>query len=160
MKLKDLAPVEDDSHVTGFALDHRKVVRGNVFGAFRGAAFNGEDFIDGAVKHGAIAVVAAIRPETRMTLVETPTNYLQPVPGDLRELPPPISAQARQAHLALLKLLEDDDSQAMVVWQHERSVFRDSLPSLIFNRLNAAMDRCDFESALNLLKEGIHHAHA
>jgi len=82
------------------------------------------------------------------------------VPGDLRELPPPISAQARQAHLALLKLLEDDDSQAMVVWQHERSVFRDSLPSLIFNRLNAAMDRCDFESALNLLKEGIRHAHA
>ncbi len=59
MKLKDLAPVEDDSQVTGFALDHRKVVRGNVFGAFRGAAFNGEDFIDGAVKHGAIAVVAA-----------------------------------------------------------------------------------------------------
>ena len=64
MKLKDLAPVEDDSQVTGFALDHRKVVRGNVFGAFRGAAFNGEDFIDGAVRHGAVAVVA--RAEARV----------------------------------------------------------------------------------------------
>ena len=61
MKLKDLAPVEGDSTVTGFALDHRKVVRGNVFGAFRGEKFNGEDFIDGAISHGAVAVVA--RPE-------------------------------------------------------------------------------------------------
>jgi UDP-N-acetylmuramoyl-L-alanyl-D-glutamate--2,6-diaminopimelate ligase len=58
VKLKDLAPVEDDLNVTGFAIDHRKVVKGNVFGAFRGAAFNGEDFIDGAVAHGAVAVVA------------------------------------------------------------------------------------------------------
>ncbi|MEP7316063.1 MAG: UDP-N-acetylmuramoyl-L-alanyl-D-glutamate--2,6-diaminopimelate ligase [Sphingomicrobium sp.] len=58
MKLKDLAQVEDDSNVTGFAIDHRKVVSGNVFGAFRGERFNGEDFIDDAVAHGAIAVVA------------------------------------------------------------------------------------------------------
>ena len=64
MKLNDLAPVEDDSNVTGFALDHRKVVRGNVFGAFRGEKFNGEDFVDGAVKHGAVAVVAL--PEARI----------------------------------------------------------------------------------------------
>ena len=34
-----------DSEVTGFAIDHRKVARGSVFGAFRGAVFNGEDFI-------------------------------------------------------------------------------------------------------------------
>ena len=64
MKLNDLAPVEDDSDVTGFALDHRKVVRGNVFGAFRGERFNGEDFVEGAVRHGAIAVVA--RPEAHI----------------------------------------------------------------------------------------------
>ena len=64
MKLNDLAPVEDDSTVTGFALDHRKVVRGNVFGAFRGEKFNGEDFIDGAVRNGAIAVVAC--PEVKV----------------------------------------------------------------------------------------------
>jgi len=50
--------------VTGFAIDHRKVMKGNVFGAFRGAAFNGEDFIPAAVEHGAIAVVA--RPDAKV----------------------------------------------------------------------------------------------
>jgi len=58
VKLNDLAAVEDDSNVTGFALDHRKVVRGNIFGAFRGERFNGEDFVEGAVTNGAVAVVA------------------------------------------------------------------------------------------------------
>ena len=61
MKLSDLADVENDSEVTGFAIDHRKVTRGNVFGAFKGAVFSGEDFIPAAVQRGAIAVVA--RPE-------------------------------------------------------------------------------------------------
>jgi len=47
--------------VTGFAIDHRKVARGAIFGAFRGSRFNGEDFISDAVSAGAVAVVA--RPE-------------------------------------------------------------------------------------------------
>jgi UDP-N-acetylmuramoyl-L-alanyl-D-glutamate--2,6-diaminopimelate ligase len=47
--------------VTGFAIDHRKVARGSVFGAFKGAVFDGEDFIGQAVDRGAVAVVA--RPE-------------------------------------------------------------------------------------------------
>jgi UDP-N-acetylmuramoyl-L-alanyl-D-glutamate--2,6-diaminopimelate ligase len=47
--------------VTGFAIDHRKIAPGTVFGAFQGAAFNGEDFVDEAVGMGAIAIVA--RPE-------------------------------------------------------------------------------------------------
>jgi len=58
VKLSDLADVENDSEVTGFAIDHRKVTKGNIFGAFRGAAFNGEDFIPAAVDRGAVAVVA------------------------------------------------------------------------------------------------------
>ena len=61
MKLRDLADVPSDSDVTGFALDHRKVVPGSVFGAFKGAVFNGEDYIGQAVDRGAVAVVA--RPE-------------------------------------------------------------------------------------------------
>ena len=61
MLLRELAGVASDSKVTGFALDHRKVAPGNVFGAFRGSRFNGEDFIAEAVKRGAVAVVA--RPE-------------------------------------------------------------------------------------------------
>jgi UDP-N-acetylmuramoyl-L-alanyl-D-glutamate--2,6-diaminopimelate ligase len=60
MLLSDLAGVASDSRVTGFALDHRKVAAGNVFGAFRGTRFNGEDFIADAVKRGAVAVVARI----------------------------------------------------------------------------------------------------
>ena len=63
MKLRDIADVDSDSEVTGFAIDHRKVAQGSVFGAFKGAVFNGEDFIDEAVKRGAVAVVA--RPEAR-----------------------------------------------------------------------------------------------
>ena len=58
MNLRDLAGVDSDSEVTGFAIDHRKVAKGSVFGAFKGAVFNGEDFIGNAVERGAAAVVA------------------------------------------------------------------------------------------------------
>ena len=61
MRLRDLADVNSDSEVTGFAIDHRKVASGSIFGAFRGSVFNGEDFIPQAVRRGAVAVVA--RPE-------------------------------------------------------------------------------------------------
>jgi len=71
MKLADLAlaaglPLTGagDAAVTGFAIDHRKVAPGTVFGAFRGAKFNGEDFIPAAVAAGAVAVVA--RPEAQV----------------------------------------------------------------------------------------------
>jgi UDP-N-acetylmuramoyl-L-alanyl-D-glutamate--2,6-diaminopimelate ligase len=53
-----------DKSVTGFAIDHRKVAPGTVFGAFEGATVNGEDFIRPAIAAGAIAVVA--RPEARV----------------------------------------------------------------------------------------------
>ncbi len=47
-----------ERNVTGFAIDHRKVAPGNVFGAFRGTQVNGEDFVPAAISAGAIAVVA------------------------------------------------------------------------------------------------------
>ncbi len=47
-----------DTRVTGFAIDHRKIAPGNVFGAFQGTAVNGEDYIPAAIASGAIAVVA------------------------------------------------------------------------------------------------------
>ncbi|PEQ12655.1 UDP-N-acetylmuramoyl-L-alanyl-D-glutamate--2,6-diaminopimelate ligase [Novosphingobium sp. PC22D] len=53
-----------DAQVTGFAIDHRKVAPGTVFGAFVGARFNGEDFIPAAIEAGAVAIVA--RPEARV----------------------------------------------------------------------------------------------
>lgn len=71
MKLSQLAkmagvPVDgvDGINVTGFAIDHRKVAPGTVFGAFQGAAVNGEDFIPAAIAAGAVAIVA--RPEAKV----------------------------------------------------------------------------------------------
>ena len=51
-------PAGADAPVTGFAIDHRKVAPGTVFGAFEGAAVNGESFIPAAIAAGAVAVVA------------------------------------------------------------------------------------------------------
>jgi len=65
VKLRDLAGVESDSEITGFAIDHRKVVPGSIFGAFKGSVFNGEDFIGAAIERGAVAVVA--RPEAAVS---------------------------------------------------------------------------------------------
>ena len=58
MKLGTLIDTGDDALVTGFAIDHRKVAPGTVFGAFVGAKSNGEDYIEAAIAAGAIAVVA------------------------------------------------------------------------------------------------------
>ena len=63
MKLENLVPglsgAGADANVTGFAIDHRKVAQGTIFGAFPGLRVNGEDFIPAAVAAGAVAVVAA-----------------------------------------------------------------------------------------------------
>jgi UDP-N-acetylmuramoyl-L-alanyl-D-glutamate--2,6-diaminopimelate ligase len=67
VRLRELSGVDNDSEVTGFAIDHRKVAPGSVFGAFQGAVFDGEDFIPEAVTRGAVAVVA--RPEARVDQV-------------------------------------------------------------------------------------------
>ena len=67
MRLIDLLPdassaPTSDSRITAFAIDHRKVAPGTVFGAFKGARFNGEDFIGQAIADGAIAIVSAPGP--------------------------------------------------------------------------------------------------
>ena len=64
MKLGELLGTDDATIVTGFAIDHRKVAPGTVFGAFEGARVNGEDFIPAAIEAGAVAVVA--RPGARV----------------------------------------------------------------------------------------------
>ena len=77
--------------VTGFAIDHRKVAPGTVFGAFRGTQFNGEDFIAAAVAAGAVAVVAygaaVVRgalhiasAEPRRTFAQLAARFFVPVP--------------------------------------------------------------------------------
>jgi UDP-N-acetylmuramoyl-L-alanyl-D-glutamate--2,6-diaminopimelate ligase len=59
MRLGDLIGGGETATVTGFAIDHRKVAPGTVFGAFQGTRVNGEDFIPAAIAAGAIAVVTA-----------------------------------------------------------------------------------------------------
>jgi UDP-N-acetylmuramoyl-L-alanyl-D-glutamate--2,6-diaminopimelate ligase len=65
----------DAAAVTGFAIDHRKVAPGTVFGAFRGTRFDGEDFIADAVRSGAVAVVA--RPDA---IVRGTVHVADPTP--------------------------------------------------------------------------------
>jgi UDP-N-acetylmuramoyl-L-alanyl-D-glutamate--2,6-diaminopimelate ligase len=92
MQLGALVSGGGDSTVTGFAIDHRKVAPGTVFGAFRGTLFNGEDFIADAVRSGAVAVVA--RPQARVegalhvasdeprrTFAGLAAKFFQPFPG-------------------------------------------------------------------------------
>jgi UDP-N-acetylmuramoyl-L-alanyl-D-glutamate--2,6-diaminopimelate ligase len=64
MRLGNLIDTADEGVVTGFAIDHRKVAPGTIFGAFEGMRVNGEDYVDAAVAAGAIAVVA--RPQVRV----------------------------------------------------------------------------------------------
>ncbi|GAA4221769.1 UDP-N-acetylmuramoyl-L-alanyl-D-glutamate--2,6-diaminopimelate ligase [Sphingomonas endophytica] len=64
MKLSQLVEGGGEQSVTGFAIDHRKVAPGTIFGAFEGARVNGEDYIPAAIEAGAVAVVA--RPGARV----------------------------------------------------------------------------------------------
>ena len=95
MQLNSLVPgltgEAGEQTVTGFAIDHRKIAPGNVFGAFRGAKFNGEDFIESAVAAGAIAVVAhpdalvedivhIVDEEPRRLFAQMAARYFTPTP--------------------------------------------------------------------------------
>jgi UDP-N-acetylmuramoyl-L-alanyl-D-glutamate--2,6-diaminopimelate ligase len=81
-----------EAQVTGFAIDHRKVAPGTVFGAFQGTLANGEDFIPAAIAAGAVAVVA--RPQAvvfgaahiadsqpRRAFARLAAQFFRPVPG-------------------------------------------------------------------------------
>lgn len=91
MRLGALTGGNEDSVVTGFAIDHRKVAPGTVFGAFQGAVFNGEDFIDRAIAAGAVAVVARraarvdgavhiVADEPRATFAQLAARFFAPFP--------------------------------------------------------------------------------
>ena len=84
-------PERGEGDVTGFAIDHRKVAPGTVFGAFPGTRFNGEDFIAAAIEAGAIAIVA--RPDAvvegalhiadinpRQAFARVAAGFFRPVP--------------------------------------------------------------------------------
>jgi UDP-N-acetylmuramoyl-L-alanyl-D-glutamate--2,6-diaminopimelate ligase len=94
MRLGALIGSDDGAQVTGFAIDHRKVAPGNVFGAFQGHIVNGEDYIPAAIAAGAIAVVARadaqvdgavhIRSdEPRRAFALLATKYFAPFPTNI-----------------------------------------------------------------------------
>ncbi|MFW2851619.1 UDP-N-acetylmuramoyl-L-alanyl-D-glutamate--2,6-diaminopimelate ligase [Sphingomonas sp. TX0543] len=91
MRLCQLTGGTEATQVTGFAIDHRKVAPGTIFGAFEGQRVNGEDYIPAAIAAGAIAVVA--RPEAivagavhiaaanpRQTFAELAARFFAPFP--------------------------------------------------------------------------------
>ncbi|MFL0672068.1 MAG: UDP-N-acetylmuramoyl-L-alanyl-D-glutamate--2,6-diaminopimelate ligase [Erythrobacter sp.] len=80
--------------VTGFAIDHRKVAPGTVFGAFQGAKVDGEGFIPAALAAGAVAVVARSEAAVagalhiasdnpRRAFARLAAGFFQPVPQTL-----------------------------------------------------------------------------
>ena len=83
---------DSDAQVTGFAIDHRKVAPGTVFGAFQGASVNGENFIADAVQAGAVGVVARgeakvpqgtahiAGPQPRRAFARLAAQFFTPVP--------------------------------------------------------------------------------
>jgi len=75
-------------------------------------------------------------------------------------VPRAVPRQVQEAQQALRRLLEDYDSQAMVLWQQQRALFKVTLSPLTLTRLNNAMERCDFEGALTLLNEAAQHVDA
>lgn len=74
MKLGQLTGGTEAAQVTGFAIDHRKVAPGTVFGAFEGQRVNGEDFIPAAIAAGAIAVVARAEAQVKGAVHIAATN--------------------------------------------------------------------------------------
>ncbi len=89
-----LAEKDVVARVTGFAIDHRKIAPGTVFGAFRGVKHNGEDFIPAAIAAGAVAIVAHAdavvtgvvhipSANPRLNFAQLAARFFAPFPGNL-----------------------------------------------------------------------------
>lgn len=78
MYLSDLFPDHPDlkanakKTVIGVSADSRSIKAGMVFVAIKGAVFDGHDYIDDAIKAGAIAIVAAAPPPLKMKTDKIP----------------------------------------------------------------------------------------
>ena len=86
MKLDVLIPGAPAIDVVGITADSRKVKPGFVFAALQGVAKDGRDYIDGAIKSGAVAILTDARPgewsvpairadEPRLTLAQAAAAF-------------------------------------------------------------------------------------
>ena len=66
----DLAVVDTSVEVSGIAIDSREVKPGDLFMAYRGSQVNGVEYIDAAIKAGAIAVIIDADEEVEIESVE------------------------------------------------------------------------------------------
>jgi len=89
-----LAVESGETAITGFAIDHRKIAPGTVFGAFQGERFNAEDFIPAAIEAGAVAIVARAQArvegaihiaseEPRRTFAQLAAGFFAPAPANI-----------------------------------------------------------------------------
>ena len=92
MKLDVLIPGAPAIEVAGITADSRKVKPGFVFAALQGVAKDGRDYIDGAIKSGAVAILTDARPgewsvpairadEPRLTLAQAAAAFYPTQPG-------------------------------------------------------------------------------
>ncbi|MEL6877943.1 MAG: UDP-N-acetylmuramoyl-L-alanyl-D-glutamate--2,6-diaminopimelate ligase [Pseudomonadota bacterium] len=86
----------EEVEVTGFAIDHRKVAPGTVFGAFQGLTFNAENVIPDAIAAGAVAVVtrpgATVEGAVHIANDEPRRAFAQLAAGFFTPVPPHIVA--------------------------------------------------------------------
>ncbi len=92
MKLDSLIPGAPAIEITGITADSRKVKPGYLFAALQGVAKDGREYIDGAIKSGAVAILTDARPgewsmpairaeEPRLTLANAAAAFFPQQPG-------------------------------------------------------------------------------
>lgn len=92
MKLDSLIPGAPAIDITGITADSRKVKPGYLFAALQGMAKDGREYIDGAIKSGAVAILTDARPgewsvpairaeEPRLTLANAAAAFFPQQPG-------------------------------------------------------------------------------
>ena len=69
--IKNLSPEKKIIQIRGLAIDSKKVKKGFIFFAIKGHKFNGEKFINDAIKKGAVAVVCS--KNTSYKKIDVPT---------------------------------------------------------------------------------------
>ncbi|MBI2734839.1 MAG: response regulator [Aquabacterium sp.] len=103
-----------------------------------------------AVQQATETLVQALAP-----LVKTLQNYLTEIEVTSSERASVQAASEQDLILAqrLKQLAGECDSEALALWQQHRNAFASWLPAVTTARLNAALARCDFDSAFGLLDE-------
>jgi signal transduction histidine kinase/DNA-binding response OmpR family regulator/HPt (histidine-containing phosphotransfer) domain-containing protein len=94
-------------------------------------------------------LLALLQPQLLAAAPHTSGTALQEV-SNVADLPPELTE-------ALLRLVQDSDSEAISVWRQQRGVFASAMHPVLFSRLDTAIEGCDFDAASHLLQERLAH---